>query len=254
MKEKNVEVLILGNSHTFFGLNPFYFKKKAINVANKSRKLETDYFILKKNISNFNNIKAIILPISSYTLFTEEITNDEKRLYYHFYELDNYSQGILANSLLLNDSFKELVENAIVRKVNVSLFGWRASKESYKYDLNIIGKRIGNPMNKISRKSIIEKNIIFLEEIIKICSEKNIKLFILLPPYHPDFYKFSNEIYDKFIKSTLKKIDLKKSKIIDGMMFKITEDKYFKNVDHLNENGSTVFSKKVDSIINLIIE
>ena len=52
LKSENTEILVLGNSHTFFGINPDFIKRTTINVANKSRKLEVDYFILRKNIKS----------------------------------------------------------------------------------------------------------------------------------------------------------------------------------------------------------
>ena len=35
LQNSNAEVLILGNSHTFFGIAPHLLENKAINIANK---------------------------------------------------------------------------------------------------------------------------------------------------------------------------------------------------------------------------
>ena len=85
MNDSSAKVLVLGNSHTYFCVNPEYLSKKTINLANKSRKLATDYFILKKNIEKLAENSIIIIPISHYTLFTDELTKSEKRLYYNYY-------------------------------------------------------------------------------------------------------------------------------------------------------------------------
>ena len=108
--KKDSEILVLGNSHTFFGINPDESIFKMINIANKGRKLETDFYILKKYIKNFNNLSYVIIPISHYTLIAGELSIDEKRLYYQFYDLKKYKQGFFDNYLLFNEPFKELVD------------------------------------------------------------------------------------------------------------------------------------------------
>mgnify|MGYP000576370769 CR=1 FL=1 len=251
LKDKTAEVLVLGNSHTFFGLDPALFTKKTINIANKSRKIESDYFILKNNLKALQKIKVVIVPISHYTLFTENISQEEKRLYYNFYELEEYNQGIFYNSLVLNESFKELVDDAISKNTRISNLGWRANDDKYKFDKKIIDKRVGNIEERLSRKLTIEKNSYYLKKIINLCHNNKIQLFLLLPPYHPDFYTYSNHRYNKKNKSILKTLDLKSSLLIESDVFKIVEDKYFENIDHLNKNGAILFSKKIDSLINL---
>ena len=251
LKNENTEILVLGNSHTFFGLNPVFFTKQTINVANKSRKIETDYFILKNNLEAMQKIKIVIVPISHYTLFTEKISQKEKRLYYNFYDLKEYDQGVFYNSLLFHEPFKELVDDAIFKTTSITNLGWRANDQKYEFDKKIIDERIGNIEERLSRKLTIEKNSYYLKKIVRLCKSNNVKLMLLLPPYHPDFYLFTNNEYDKEIKKYLKTIDLKSSKLFDSKSFNITEDIYFENVDHLNRKGAEIFSKKIDSIINL---
>lgn len=254
LKRESKQVVILGNSHTFFGLKPSLLKKKAINIANKARKLETDYFILRKNLSKLKDTQVIILPISYYSLFTRKITKEEKRLYYHFYGIEKYNQNFFDNSLLLNNSFSELIKNIFIKYNKVSPLGWRANKENYKFNLEIIKEKVGDIDEKISRKQIIQSNIIYLKRINELCIKKNIKLILLLPPYHPDFYKYSENVYNNKIKQILANLNLESSILIDSKKLNIVEDIYFENVDHLNENGAIVFTKKIDSIINNVID
>ena len=250
LKNENTEILVLGNSHTFFGINPDFIKRTTINVANKSRKLEVDYFILRKNIKDLKKLRLVVLPISSYTLFTEKVSKKEKRLYYNFYKLKEYDQGLYYNSLVFHESFKELIENALFKTTNVSKSGWIANSEVYKFDKEIINTRIGNVNESLSRKSTIKLNLNYLKQVIDLCEIYNVKLMLLLPPYHPDFYLFTNNEYDKEIKKYLKTIDLKSSKLFDSKSFNITEDIYFENVDHLNRKGAEIFSKKLAKDIN----
>ena len=251
ISQDNIEILILGNSHTFFGLTPALLKKKSINIANKSRKLETDYLILEKNINKLSSVNYVVLPISHYTFFTSNISVSEKRLYYNYFGIDTYKQDFFSNSLVLNESFRELILNSLFNNLKISKLGWRANDISYSYNESIINDRIGNVNEKVSRKEEIKKNKKYLTQIVNLCDINNIKLILLLPPYHPDFYKYTNNKYDHKNKQILSQIDLKNSLIIDSKDLHMIDNDYFENVDHLNLNGAKVFTKKIDSIINL---
>lgn len=247
--KKEVEVLILGNSHTYFGLNPSFLSNNAINIANKSRKLETDLYILKKNSAKLENLKYVVLPISYYTLFTGELSEKEQRLYYNFYGLEEYNQDVFKNSLIIHESFNELIDDLFSRKKDDYAKGWRSNSETYVVNTKITNDKIGDINERFSRKSTIDKNLIFLKRISNICYEKHIKLILLLPPYHPDFYKKSKGRYETKILNLIKGLDLESVKIINARTFDIKNDKFFENIDHLNVEGATVFSKKIDSIL-----
>jgi len=250
--EKNFsEILILGNSHTFFGITPQILSYKAINIANKSRKLETDYYILKKNINFLKELKTVIVPISFYTLFANDLTEQEKRLYYNFFELKEYNQGWFKNSLLINEPFRELLNDIMFNNFKTILpnFGWRANSESYVFNEQIIKERVGEVDNRINNNEKIVFNLNILQNIIDLCDEKKVKLLIVLPPYHQDFYKYSKGKYQRKIMSCLNTLRLKSSKILDCKKLEIKAPKYFENVDHLNVKGAILLTKKIDSIL-----
>jgi len=254
LKDSLSEVLVLGNSHTFFGVNPSLMEHKTINIASKSRKIETDFLILKKNKDKLRHLKMIVLPISYYTLFTEDLTVEEKRLYYNYFEIDSYDQGALRNSLVLHESFKELVEDALGKPLKISKLGWRANSESYEFNQDEIIERIGDINQRISRKNRINENVTYLKGIARICTQLKIKLMLLLPPYHPDFYKATENAYDSKIKRIIGSLGLKNASLIDSKELHIVSDELFENVDHLNKKGAHYFTIKLDSIITTLID
>lgn len=69
------EVLILGNSHSFYGINPLSFNQKAYNFSNISQSLYFDELLLEKNITHFNNLKYVVLTIDYFTLSQEDDTS-----------------------------------------------------------------------------------------------------------------------------------------------------------------------------------
>ncbi|MDR2410253.1 MAG: hypothetical protein LBE13_19380 [Bacteroidales bacterium] len=55
----NIETLILGNSHSFYGIDPVYFSTNTFNAAHVSQSLDYDYEILKQqyNTIQYNTIQ-----------------------------------------------------------------------------------------------------------------------------------------------------------------------------------------------------
>jgi len=249
----DTDVLILGNSHTFFGINPDWMSFNAINCANKSRKLETDYYLLKRNINFLTNLKSVIIPISHYTLFTGDVSENEKRLYYNFYDLPEYDQGIINNSLIIHQSFKELTDDWIFQNTKLSIKGWRANGNSYIYNEAITKEKVGEMDIRFNRKTVINNNLNYLSKCIQICIDNEVQLYLLIPPYHPDFYRFSSGKYTNEINKLLNKIDIKSSIIIDSRNFNIKEDLYFENIDNLNKEGAKIMSDNLDRILKLKI-
>ncbi len=245
-----VEVLVLGNSHTFFGINPQKSEFKMLNLANKGRKIETDYYILKNNIDKIKDVKLVIVPVSHCKMHAVSLGEKEKRLYYNYFKVQEYKQSFLKNSLLLNEPFRELVNNSIFKNKDINDFGWRASKSIYKKDIEAIKERLSMSEDESYVNGTINCSNVYLEKMNKLCKRYNKKMVLLIPPYHPDFYKYGNKLYQKQSALQLKNMAIKNNMIfVNGRELKIVKDSLFENSDHLNIYGADVFTRKLDSIL-----
>ena len=56
----NVQTLVMGDSHAFYGINPAYFKDPTFNLSNISQSLLTDELLLEKHISQFTSTKDCV--------------------------------------------------------------------------------------------------------------------------------------------------------------------------------------------------
>ncbi len=74
---RKIETLVLGSSHTYYGVNPEYFTKPCFNLANISQSLNFDLELLKKHENEFSNLKTVIIPISYFSLFETLEEGDE---------------------------------------------------------------------------------------------------------------------------------------------------------------------------------
>ena len=60
-QHSKIETLLLGDSHCFYGLNPYYFKKKTFNLSNVSQTLYFDQLLFEKYYNNLPNLHYLVL-------------------------------------------------------------------------------------------------------------------------------------------------------------------------------------------------
>lgn len=259
LQNKDVEVIVSGNSHLGFGvLADSIFSFNTVNIATKARELNTDIDLLIDNIRDRKKLKALLIPISYYSLFSElnvanDYHQDQMRLYYNFFKIKKYDQGFFGNSLLLNEPFRELMDDSyflsFMKKRRVSDKGWRANGNLFMKDSNIIGKLQRLEAN-ISNMPLVEKNINRIKELNTECIANNVKLILVLPPYSAYLYSLTDYKYNKIIHKIISE-KLTDIKVVDALDFMPTDLEFYENSDHLNVKGAKLFTKKLDSILKV---
>lgn len=63
----SIEVLILGNSHAFDGINPKYIQYKTFNLAYHSQEFIFDELLVEKYIKQMKNLKCIVFTMSYFS-------------------------------------------------------------------------------------------------------------------------------------------------------------------------------------------
>lgn len=103
---KEIQILILGNSHTYLGIDPIYFTQNTFNAGYVNQSLYYDFEILNKHKENLDELKIIVIPISYFSLWFSLLESEEYR------RVKNYViyHGLKANSIkdyseLLNSNF-----------------------------------------------------------------------------------------------------------------------------------------------------
>lgn len=71
---RTIQVLNMGSSHAFYGIEPNLFSCKAFNAAHVSQSIKYDHFIFSKFVNDMDSLKVLVLPISyfSFTSFGPE--------------------------------------------------------------------------------------------------------------------------------------------------------------------------------------
>lgn len=192
-----IETLILGSSHAYYGLNPAYFSGKAFNASHVSQTLDYDHQLLKKYESRFQHLQTIVVPVSAFTLYEKLSTGPQGwrvKNYTIYYDLPT-SISLQAFSEVLSHAFsfnvRRLGRYYIKGAPNItcSPLGWGTVYHSSKAkDLEETAREAAARHNKALHspeiRELFTENTQVLNEILAWGEEKGIQVLLLtLPAY-----------------------------------------------------------------------
>lgn len=262
-KYDTTEILILGNSHTFYGLNPIFFDKPAFNLANISQSLYFDKLLFEKHIDKFKKLKYVILNVEYTSLSQLKDTQEDiwRKFYYKSYmNLDvpiiskfDYSKCFLSSTRPFNKNIKLInryfLEGTIV-DCDVNGFGINYTKEKRLSDID----RIAPNTIKRHEDNLFDfsQNIAVIQSIINQCKEKNIEVVLVTMPVSKEYSKrVKKNKLGKIIK-TAKLFEEKNSNVRYLNLFNDPgfTDNDFYDPDHLHTKGA----EKCSLIVNAFIK
>jgi len=83
-KGLDTEILVMGNSHAYWGVNPTFFSMKTLNLAYNNRPFSQDLDILEKVMNSLPELKVILLPADYFTLYFNGSDNYNRLNSVHF--------------------------------------------------------------------------------------------------------------------------------------------------------------------------
>ena len=253
-----INTLIFGSSHTFYGLNPEYFSKKTFNVAYVSQSLDLDYEILNAYQSKLKKLKTVIIPISYFSLFETLETDVEKWriknyvIYYGFENKYTFADNFetLDNHITLN--VKKVVKHYALNKsfITASNLGWGTnfnSNNKKAFEGDFTAKK-----HTVKNFDLYPENLKSLHKIIDLCKKKNVDIVFITTPTHSSYSKNLDSIQ---LEKTTKTIsDLVKNNSNCSYFNLLKSGKFtnedFYDSDHLNEIGAKKLSIFTNSLIS----
>jgi hypothetical protein len=190
-KSNIIEVLFLGSSHVYHGINPEYSKFKSFNAAHVSQSLDFDLAILEKYENNWSNLKYIVIPIDYFSMYKTLETGTEKwrvknySIYYGIHKDYNYKN----NLEILNNSFKnnwERLKSSYYNNLtdvtcNKLGCGVKYSLKNNTNFLNQTGKEAAE-RHTAKNNLYVEKNIEILNNIIEFANKNKTKIIFFTSP------------------------------------------------------------------------
>jgi hypothetical protein len=254
-----IKILVMGNSHAFYGINPEDFNENCFNAANISQTLDWDFEILKKYSSNWSSLEHILIPISYSSLFTKlDISIESWRVknYYIYFrihksnKLTDYSETF---SNKQNINIKKIYTYYILGHSNItcSKLGWGSNFNSKKgKDLIVTGKMAAQRHNTVKNDKYIE-NVNIIKSIIDFAKIRGVKVIFFTPPCYYTYVKCLNSKRLNFVVNTMSEINREYKNVLYVNLLSnksfLAEDFY--DADHLNELGAKKLTLKIDSLI-----
>ena len=278
---KNINILVFGNSHATYGVNPKEFSLNTYNIANVSQSLYFDKRIFLKYVNNLPNLKFCLISLDFHSFyFSSQGDRDIWSFYSHgikykekSYLLPNCSPFLFGYKPRFSSSFiKKYMQNKIFKSkyirnncldiengVDVSseiYNGFAPFVNTTSLSVNEMSNR-AKAFNNLAESNYNESYEISndLKDFILILKKRNIYPILFTTPTHINFNKYLSkkiiENNNKIINEITNKYNIHYWNFFDDKTF-VSEDFY--NCDHLNSKGASKFSKILNNKLKSLPE
>jgi hypothetical protein len=250
-----VETIILGSSHTYYGINPEYLDGVAFSLANVSQNYKYDCYLLLRYADSYRNLKMVIAPVSYFSFrdspFEErgDDGSDNLVMNYHVY---------MGHSCNWHPKYKfEFCHMTIFRgKImaylrnevrNCTELGWGTDFGLENKVEDAEEKTAEAAVKRHTRKDsqYLDYNLNYITNIIKFCEERSVRLVLVTTPkshYYYDLVDNTDQQKEKFqlIEDLKSKYGVEYYNYEKDSRF-VSDDFY--DADHLSDVGATKFTK-----------
>ena len=246
IRDRQYEGLILGLSHSYFGIDTKYLNADFCNLAIGSQdlfyNLKVVEFLMSSNSAIIKNLKYAIIDMHKYTYFNYDVSLSKKAITYynnsgfgylnsHNYEFNkNFERDIEYELNCIKLKKDQLTEDGTIELLN-ELFDTDPIKNITREDIDVYKKTIKlSSLQKKRFENTIQENIKNFDLIINRLKEinRNIEIYIILIPQHKvveDFEKVIEKNLKKEFYEILHRFEKKhKFKVLD---FKNNEESYY---------------------------
>lgn len=257
--EKNksdIEYLITGTSHTFWGVEPNLFPSKAINVAEKNKPIEIDLKVIENNIRNFKKLRYVIIPIDYFTLYFNGYKDNGAAKLYHHWGLQFKEKSFLKR-FHIGTCGIDLEELLLKKNKKDKLNGFEPYYDNFKTVDKKEQARIYASRLTLWNKYFIDTTLagnIFNEtvRVVKLLKDNHIEPVIITMPVDYGFYEYLDPVIKKknidAINELVNQTGAYYINFQDEPVFR--DQSLFKNQDHLNDKGARTLTLLLVQYIN----
>ncbi len=260
-----MQTLIFGSSHAFYGLDPVYFDTNTFNASHVSQSIFYDCEILKEYEDLLPHLQHVIIPISYPSLFSDLATGVESwraKSYVIYYGINpthslKHSTEIFSQKLTIN--LKRIYTYYLKHRTEISCstLGWGTTYMSSKAeDLVKTGKAAAarhtcSNLHDEEITNIFKKNVSNLYRMIDICNQHHVKVILLTTPTYITYRENLNAEQLDMTVNTITEIAAKYPNVTYRNMMSDSTfvDRDFFDADHFSEIGAKKFSLMINQLI-----
>lgn len=257
-----VSTLILGSSHTYYGIIPEILGDSVFNLANISQSPEYDLYLLEQFEKYMPNLKSLIIPISYFTYRDPKLEDGPEWMlaikYKTRMKLDIHSNFSIYNFEIFDfESYSGALSNLVLNKPSN-----KCTELGFGLGFTLNDR---NPNWKKMIKQRIESTTFFnpgryievlniQRSLLNLAKQKGWKVIFITTPSFGDYTRALEKTQEsemrEGIKTLIGEFDVKYLDFLRDSTF-IEDD--FHDADHLSDIGATKFSSKLrKSLIEII--
>ncbi|TYA58297.1 hypothetical protein [Formosa maritima] len=261
-KMEGLEVLVLGDSHTFYGVNPEWLSLKAYNLSNVSQTIYFDKLLLEKHINQLPRLKYLIVAVDYTTLSQADNTQEDiwRKYFYkaqmdldvpliYWYDPKSYSLAITRKFDKTWNTFKEYRNNKTLISCDSNGWGNTYLSTVDAVEMSRLAKVVAKKHEDESMDFSLNSNRV--QQMIDLCNEKGIEVLIVNMPSVAEYVSLLNSNKWQKIDSVCNQIEINNKNVtrinlLNNKQFELND---FQDADHLNAEGAKKCSLIIDQIL-----
>nr|WP_298656743.1 hypothetical protein [uncultured Flavobacterium sp.] len=254
---EEVEVLFLGNSHMYYGVNPAFISKNSFNAAYVSQSIDFDLALLKKYEKQLKKLHYLVVPMDYFTLYNSLETTDETwriKNYALYYNLDNLPYKY--HFELINGKFEYAVKRLEYyftgqSPITCNTLGFgTAYKANKSLELEENGKLAAKRHTEVHFKPN-EKLLATLHQFVLLAKKHDVKLVLVTCPAYSSYVHHlnPNQLHEmnRVVQNILK--DTNHVMYYNSLTHPAFHASDFFDGDHLNDRGAKKFSLLLNTVL-----
>ena len=261
----DIQTLVMGDSHAFYGVNPEYFKDPTFNLSNVSQSLLTDELLLEKHIANLPALKTVFVNISYFTLSAKDnaLESNWRKYFYHhnmgitapsisFWNPQRYSMALIQRFDKSMDLVQKYHNNYTIVNATPLGYGMQDASDIVK-DKEAISIVIANKHEDNSLD--FKHNTARLQRIIALCKKYEVAVVLLEMPVYPAYYNLLDTEKKEKIKSNLNNLSGVDDTVfyLDLSTNPLFEEPDLRDADHLTNSGAKKCSEYLNTYLKDIV-
>jgi hypothetical protein len=256
----SIETLILGSSHTFYGVIPEYLSSKAYNLSYVSQSVLFDNLLFKQYYKDLPKLKHVVIPVAYPTLshkFNEGEEKWRKYNYYRYHKIAPPEQKWYHKYYFELDNlpFKKNIEKLFMHATGRNIITCKESGWGFYYSSEDVVRleESAKPTAERHENNNMNfcHNVELLREIFEICDSEGIEVTLVIFPLWKDYLDYLNPDKLKKMVRTCEELDILYENV-DFYNF-MQDERFvaydFYDVDHLNDKGAKKFTIILDSLL-----